>query len=62
MLEKDFGVPKIHRLPIIVLLEGNLQLVLKIYFNQWLIPCAKKLKLLSKEQHWEWEQTGMTNN
>lgn len=51
MLEKDPGVPKIHRLRIIVLLKGDLQLILKVYFNHRLIPRAEKLGLLSKEQH-----------
>jgi hypothetical protein len=37
MLEKDFGIPKIHRLRIIHLYEANLNLLLGIYFSRQLV-------------------------
>jgi hypothetical protein len=37
MLEKDYGIPKIHRLRIIHLYEADLNLVMGIYFARTLV-------------------------
>ena len=42
MLEKDFGIPKIHRLRIIHLYEADLNLLLGIYFAQTLVSHIKE--------------------
>jgi hypothetical protein len=37
MLEKDYGIPKIHRLRIIHLYEADLNLLMGIYFSRKLV-------------------------
>lgn len=46
MLEKDPGDPRLHRLRIIVLMEGDMQIVLKCYFNHHLIPRVEAFDML----------------
>eukprot|EP00957_Ditylum_brightwellii_P146201 11131897-Ditylum_brightwellii.AAC.1 len=50
MLEKDIGDPKINRLCIIVTVEGDMNLIMKVIWNKILVPAAKKHNLLSPVQ------------
>eukprot|EP00957_Ditylum_brightwellii_P094465 7193407-Ditylum_brightwellii.AAC.1 len=50
MLEKDPGVPKIDRLRIIVIVEGDMNAIMKVIWNQRLVPVAKKTQILSPVQ------------
>eukprot|EP00957_Ditylum_brightwellii_P000927 74647-Ditylum_brightwellii.AAC.1 len=50
MLEKIPGKPKITKLQIIVIVEGDMNGMMKVIWNQHLVPCAKKNNKLSKVQ------------
>eukprot|EP00957_Ditylum_brightwellii_P073417 5579037-Ditylum_brightwellii.AAC.1 len=50
MLEKDLGDPKINRLRIIVIVEGNMNLIMKIIWNKCLVPTAENSNFLSPVQ------------
>eukprot|EP00957_Ditylum_brightwellii_P015778 1188753-Ditylum_brightwellii.AAC.1 len=47
MLEKDIGDPKINRLRIIVIVEGDMNLIIKIIWNKRLVPTAERSNFLS---------------
>lgn len=49
MLKKDPGLPKLHRLWIIVLLEADMNMGFKILYNYRMIPHAEKLNLIPRE-------------
>eukprot|EP00957_Ditylum_brightwellii_P095224 7252604-Ditylum_brightwellii.AAC.1 len=42
MLEKDPGSPKITKLHIIVIVEGNMHTIMKVIWNRRLVPVAEK--------------------
>eukprot|EP00957_Ditylum_brightwellii_P112530 8578495-Ditylum_brightwellii.AAC.1 len=42
MLEKDIGDPKINRLHIIVIVEGDMNLIMKVIWNKRFVPAAEK--------------------
>eukprot|EP00957_Ditylum_brightwellii_P021152 1594280-Ditylum_brightwellii.AAC.1 len=50
MLEKDPGSPKISRLQIIVIVEDNMNAIMKVIWNRWLVPMAEKTQLISPVQ------------
>eukprot|EP00957_Ditylum_brightwellii_P124506 9488875-Ditylum_brightwellii.AAC.1 len=50
MLEKDLGDPKIDRLRIIVIVEGDINAIMKVIWNQRLVPVAEKTQFLSPVQ------------
>eukprot|EP00957_Ditylum_brightwellii_P058557 4440484-Ditylum_brightwellii.AAC.1 len=47
MLEKDPGSPKITQLQIIVIVEGNMNTIMKVIWNRRLVPVAEKTAALS---------------
>eukprot|EP00957_Ditylum_brightwellii_P104210 7937134-Ditylum_brightwellii.AAC.1 len=50
MLEKDHGNPKINRLRIIVIVEGDMNLIMKIIWNKCLVLTAESSNFLSPVQ------------
>eukprot|EP00957_Ditylum_brightwellii_P142390 10848782-Ditylum_brightwellii.AAC.1 len=50
MLEKDIGSPKITRLHIIVIVEGDMNTIMKVIWNRCLVPVAEKSRMLSPVQ------------
>eukprot|EP00957_Ditylum_brightwellii_P091806 6989851-Ditylum_brightwellii.AAC.1 len=46
MLEKDLGSPKIVRLRIIVIVEGDMNAIMKVIWNWCLVPAAEKAGML----------------
>eukprot|EP00957_Ditylum_brightwellii_P036121 2736418-Ditylum_brightwellii.AAC.1 len=50
MLEKDPGSPKILRLQIIVIVKGDMNAIMKVIWNRWLVPMAEKTQLSSPVQ------------
>eukprot|EP00957_Ditylum_brightwellii_P026884 2032720-Ditylum_brightwellii.AAC.2 len=50
MLEKDLGSPKITQLRIIVIVEGNMNTIMKVIWNKRLVPVAEKTGLISPVQ------------
>eukprot|EP00957_Ditylum_brightwellii_P193062 14700349-Ditylum_brightwellii.AAC.1 len=50
MPEKDIGRPKIMRLRIIVIVEGDMNGIMKVIWNRHLVPAAKKAGMLSPVQ------------
>eukprot|EP00957_Ditylum_brightwellii_P084142 6396495-Ditylum_brightwellii.AAC.1 len=50
MLEKDIRDPKINRLRIIVIVEGDINLIMKAIWNKRLVPTAEKRNFLSPVQ------------
>eukprot|EP00957_Ditylum_brightwellii_P152431 11603936-Ditylum_brightwellii.AAC.1 len=50
MLEKDPGSPKISRLQIIVIVEGNMNAIMKVIWNRRLVPTAEKTHFISPIQ------------
>eukprot|EP00957_Ditylum_brightwellii_P135611 10341042-Ditylum_brightwellii.AAC.1 len=50
MLEKDPGSLKISRLRIIVIVEGDMNAIMKVIWNRWLVPMAEKTQLISPMQ------------
>eukprot|EP00957_Ditylum_brightwellii_P116054 8853463-Ditylum_brightwellii.AAC.1 len=50
MLEKDIGSPKIMRLRIIVIVEGDMNAIMKVIWNRCLVPVAEKAGMLSPVQ------------
>eukprot|EP00957_Ditylum_brightwellii_P110895 8458216-Ditylum_brightwellii.AAC.1 len=50
MLEKDPGNPMITRLRIIVIVEGNMNAIMKVIWNRRLVPVAEKTRLISPVQ------------
>eukprot|EP00957_Ditylum_brightwellii_P166824 12697568-Ditylum_brightwellii.AAC.1 len=50
MLEKDPGNPWLHRLRLIVIVEVDMSVTLKIIWNQRLVPTAEKTQCLSPVQ------------
>eukprot|EP00957_Ditylum_brightwellii_P126930 9676720-Ditylum_brightwellii.AAC.1 len=50
MLEKDPGSPKILCLCIIVIVEGDMNAIMKVIWNNWLVPTAEKTQLISLAQ------------
>eukprot|EP00957_Ditylum_brightwellii_P107484 8201160-Ditylum_brightwellii.AAC.1 len=50
MLEKDPGSPKISRLQVIVIVEGNMNAIMKVIWNRRLVPTAEKTHLISPVQ------------
>eukprot|EP00957_Ditylum_brightwellii_P201136 15324208-Ditylum_brightwellii.AAC.1 len=47
MLEKDLGDPKINWLRIIVIVEGDMNLIMKIIWNKFLVSTAESSNFLS---------------
>eukprot|EP00957_Ditylum_brightwellii_P193878 14764789-Ditylum_brightwellii.AAC.1 len=47
MLEKDPGSPKILRLPIIIIVKGDMSTIMKVIWNRRLVPMAEKTQLIS---------------
>eukprot|EP00957_Ditylum_brightwellii_P165564 12604010-Ditylum_brightwellii.AAC.1 len=47
MLEKDLGDPKINQLRIIVIVEGDINIIMKIILNKHLVPTAESSNFLS---------------
>eukprot|EP00957_Ditylum_brightwellii_P197683 15060250-Ditylum_brightwellii.AAC.1 len=47
MLEKDIGRPKITRLRIIFIVEGDMNGIIKVIWNRLLVPAAEKAGMLS---------------
>eukprot|EP00957_Ditylum_brightwellii_P181672 13839480-Ditylum_brightwellii.AAC.1 len=47
MLEKDLGDTKTNRLRIIVIAEGDMNLIMKIIWNKRLVPTAESSNFLS---------------
>eukprot|EP00957_Ditylum_brightwellii_P052589 3987629-Ditylum_brightwellii.AAC.1 len=50
MLEKDAGSPKITGLQIIVIVEGDMNAIMKVIWNRCLVPVAEKTGMLSLVQ------------
>eukprot|EP00957_Ditylum_brightwellii_P194036 14777650-Ditylum_brightwellii.AAC.1 len=50
MLEKYIGSPKITRLRIIVIIEGDMNGIMKVIWNRRLVPAAEKAGMLSPVQ------------
>eukprot|EP00957_Ditylum_brightwellii_P097774 7445808-Ditylum_brightwellii.AAC.1 len=50
MLEKDPGSPKISRLRIIVIVEGDMNVIMKVIWNRRLVPVAEKTQFISSVQ------------
>eukprot|EP00957_Ditylum_brightwellii_P161169 12271836-Ditylum_brightwellii.AAC.1 len=50
MLEKDTSRPRITRLRIIVILEGDMNGIMKVIWNWRLVPAAEKAGMLSHVQ------------
>eukprot|EP00957_Ditylum_brightwellii_P121240 9245621-Ditylum_brightwellii.AAC.1 len=50
MLEKDTGRSRITRLRIIVVVEGAMNGIMKVIWNQRLVPAAEKAGMLSPVQ------------
>eukprot|EP00957_Ditylum_brightwellii_P184577 14057768-Ditylum_brightwellii.AAC.1 len=50
MLEKDPSDPKIDCLRIIVIVEGDMNAIMKVIWNQRLVPVAEKTQFLSPVQ------------
>eukprot|EP00957_Ditylum_brightwellii_P020115 1517386-Ditylum_brightwellii.AAC.1 len=50
MLEKNIGNPKITHLCIIVIVEGDMNLIMKIIWNKHLVPTAEQHNFLSPVQ------------
>eukprot|EP00957_Ditylum_brightwellii_P173074 13176374-Ditylum_brightwellii.AAC.1 len=50
MLEKDPGSPKISHLQIIVIVEGDMNAIMKVIWNRWLVPTVEKTHLISPVQ------------
>eukprot|EP00957_Ditylum_brightwellii_P000358 27612-Ditylum_brightwellii.AAC.1 len=50
MLEKDPGNPKINRLRIIVIVEGDMNAIMKVIWNKRLVPTAESAQFLSPVQ------------
>eukprot|EP00957_Ditylum_brightwellii_P195161 14869689-Ditylum_brightwellii.AAC.1 len=50
MLEKDPGDPKINRLRIIVIIEGDMNAIMKVIWNKRLVPTAEFAQFLSQVQ------------
>eukprot|EP00957_Ditylum_brightwellii_P136400 10403297-Ditylum_brightwellii.AAC.1 len=50
MLEKDIRDPKFNRLCIIVIVEGDMNLIMKLIWNKHLVPAAEKHHFLSPVQ------------
>eukprot|EP00957_Ditylum_brightwellii_P029650 2240808-Ditylum_brightwellii.AAC.1 len=50
MLEKGPGNPKILRLRIIIIVEGNMNAIMKVIWNRRLVPMAEKTQLIGHVQ------------
>eukprot|EP00957_Ditylum_brightwellii_P028102 2121714-Ditylum_brightwellii.AAC.1 len=50
MLEKDTGRPRIMRLRIIVIVEGDMNGIMKVIWNRRLVPAVEKAGMLSPVQ------------
>eukprot|EP00957_Ditylum_brightwellii_P033889 2568183-Ditylum_brightwellii.AAC.1 len=50
MLEKDLGSPKITRLRIIVIVEGDMNAIMKVIWNRRLVPVAENTEMISPVQ------------
>eukprot|EP00957_Ditylum_brightwellii_P031451 2385055-Ditylum_brightwellii.AAC.1 len=50
MLEKDPGSPKITRLQIMVIVEGDMNTIMKVIWNRRLVPVAEKIGMISPVQ------------
>eukprot|EP00957_Ditylum_brightwellii_P132308 10088514-Ditylum_brightwellii.AAC.1 len=50
MLKKDIGNPKITLLCIIIIIEGDMNLIVKIIWNKCLVPTAEQHNFLSPVQ------------
>eukprot|EP00957_Ditylum_brightwellii_P094897 7227179-Ditylum_brightwellii.AAC.1 len=50
MLEKDPGSPKLHCLHIIVIVEADMNMIMKVIWARTLVPHAEKHKALSRVQ------------
>eukprot|EP00957_Ditylum_brightwellii_P123640 9425938-Ditylum_brightwellii.AAC.1 len=50
MLERDPGDPKIDRLRIIVIVEDNMNAIMKVIWKRRLVPVAEKTQFLSPVQ------------
>eukprot|EP00957_Ditylum_brightwellii_P135385 10323103-Ditylum_brightwellii.AAC.1 len=50
MLEKDPGSPKTLHLRIIVIVEGDMNAIMKVIWSRRLVPMAEKTQLISPVQ------------
>eukprot|EP00957_Ditylum_brightwellii_P011134 843796-Ditylum_brightwellii.AAC.2 len=50
MLEKDPGSPKINRLQVIVIVEADMNMIMKVIWKRCLVPQAEKWKYISPVQ------------
>eukprot|EP00957_Ditylum_brightwellii_P140939 10735965-Ditylum_brightwellii.AAC.1 len=50
MLKKDPGSPKISQLHIILIVEGNVNAIMKVIWNRQLVPVAEKTRFNSPVQ------------
>eukprot|EP00957_Ditylum_brightwellii_P088666 6753122-Ditylum_brightwellii.AAC.1 len=50
MLKKDQGSPKTHHIHIIVIIEADMYMNMKVIWVRWLVCQAKKLSFISKVQ------------
>eukprot|EP00957_Ditylum_brightwellii_P141632 10790072-Ditylum_brightwellii.AAC.1 len=55
MLKKDPGNPRIERLRLIVIVEGDMNATLKIIWNKRLVSTAEKANFLSPVQFGNWK-------
>eukprot|EP00957_Ditylum_brightwellii_P199792 15230846-Ditylum_brightwellii.AAC.1 len=50
MLEKDLDSPKLHRLRIIVIIEANMNMIMKVIWARHLVPQAERHDYISRVQ------------
>eukprot|EP00957_Ditylum_brightwellii_P146687 11166125-Ditylum_brightwellii.AAC.1 len=50
MLEKDPGNPKLHRLCIIVIVEANMNMIMKVIWDRRLVPRVEETNYISRVQ------------
>eukprot|EP00957_Ditylum_brightwellii_P027693 2093487-Ditylum_brightwellii.AAC.1 len=50
MLEKDPGSPKLHRLQIIVIVEADMNMIMKVIWARQLVPRAEEMNYISRVQ------------
>eukprot|EP00957_Ditylum_brightwellii_P111714 8520527-Ditylum_brightwellii.AAC.1 len=48
MLEKDPGSPKLHRLQIIVIVEADMNMIMKVIWARRLVPRAEEANYISR--------------
>eukprot|EP00957_Ditylum_brightwellii_P108953 8311646-Ditylum_brightwellii.AAC.1 len=55
MLEKDPGSPKITCLQIIVIVEADMNMIMKVIWARWLVPKAEESNYLSRVHFGNWK-------